>query len=184
VPVRLIDTAGIRETTDVVETMGIGRSRAAIADADIALLVIDASRPLTGDDSRLLEEVPADRRIVAINKIDLPRAIESPAVDVIGISALTGDGFDVLTDSILQRLSGESLVERDDLMITDARQHDAVRRSIEQLEGARALMLQSEFEEIILLRLRAALDAIGEVTGETLTEDILNQIFSTFCIGK
>ena len=69
-------------------------------------------------------------------------------------------------------------------MITDARQHDAVRRSIEQLEGARELMVQGEFEEIILLRLRGALAAIGEVTGETLTEDILNQIFSTFCIGK
>jgi tRNA modification GTPase len=183
-PVRLIDTAGIRETTDVVETIGISRSRAAIADADIALLVMDASQPMTVDDSRLLEQVPGERRIIAMNKIDLPRAIESLPEDSINISALTGEGFDRLTASLLHRLSGGPVVERDDLMITDARQHDAVRRSIEQLEGARELMVQDEFEEIILLRLRGALAAIGEVTGETLTEDILNQIFSTFCIGK
>jgi tRNA modification GTPase len=183
-PVRLIDTAGIRETTDVVETIGISRSRAAIADADIALLVMDASQPMTVDDSRLLEQVPGERRIIAMNKIDLPRANESLPEDSINISALTGEGFDRLTASLLHRLSGGPVVERDDLMITDARQHDAVRRSIEQLEGARELMVQDEFEEIILLRLRGALAAIGEVTGETLTEDILNQIFSTFCIGK
>jgi tRNA modification GTPase len=183
-PVRLIDTAGIRETTDVVETIGISRSRAAIADADIALLVMDASQPMTGDDSRLLEQVPAERRIIAMNKTDLPRAIESLIEGSIDISALTGDGFDVLTATLLHRLSGEAVVERDDLMITDARQHSAVRRAIEQLEGSRDLMIQGEFEEIILLGLRGALAAIGEVTGETLTDDILNQIFSTFCIGK
>ena len=183
-PVRLIDTAGIRETTDVVETIGISRSRAAIADADIALLVMDASQAITGDDSCLLEQVPGERRIIALNKIDLPRAIESLPEDSINISALTGEGFDVLTASLLHRLSGQAVVERDDLMITDVRQHNSVSRSIEQLEGARELMIRGEFEEVILLKLRGALAAIGEVTGETLTEDILNQIFSTFCIGK
>ena len=119
-PVRLIDTAGIRETTDVVETIGISRSRAAIADADIALLVLDASQPMTGDDSRLLEQVPAERRIIAMNKTDLPRAIEPLIEDSINISALTGDGFDLLTATLLHRLSGEAVVESDDLLITDA----------------------------------------------------------------
>ena len=183
-PVRLIDTAGIRETSDVVETIGISRSRSAIADADMVLLVIDASEPLTEDDARLFEQVSGERRIIAMNKTDLPRAAELPAEEAICISALTGEGFDELTATILRRLSGEAVIERDDLMITDARQHNAVRRSIEQLQGARELMVQGEFEEVILLRMRGALDAIGEVTGETLTDDILNQIFSTFCIGK
>jgi tRNA modification GTPase len=183
-PVRLIDTAGIRETTNVVETMGIQRSRAAIADADIVLLVIDASEALSEDDARLLDEVPGERRILAINKIDLPRWLESLKEEAISISALTGEGFDELTDSILQQLSGEATVERDDIMITDARQHSALRRAIEQMESARDLIIEGEFEEVILLRLRGALSAIGEVTGETLTEDILNQIFSTFCVGK
>jgi tRNA modification GTPase len=183
VPVRLIDTAGIRETTDVVETIGIERSRAAIADADITLLVLDASEPLTIDDSRLLAEVPIERRMLALNKIDLPRKMEA-LIDAIEISALTGSGFDQLTATMLERLSGSVVIERDDVMITDARQHTAIRRAIEKMEEARGLILQGEFEEIILLKLRSALSSLGEVTGETLTEDILNQIFSTFCIGK
>jgi tRNA modification GTPase len=184
-PVRLIDTAGIRETSDFVETIGIGRSRAAIADADIVLLVLDGSTPLTDDDVGLLDHIAAERRILAINKIDLPLRIETEqSADAIPISALTGEGFDKLTDAIVQRLSGDRSAERDDLMITDARQHDALRRSVASLEAARELIVAGEFEEIILLRLREALSSVGEVTGETLTEDILNQIFSTFCVGK
>jgi len=100
------------------------------------------------------------------------------------VSALTGDGFDDLTGAIFRRLAGGNSVERDDVMITDARQHEALRRGIEQLEDARAMMLAGELEEVVLLRLRGALSALGEITGETLTEDILGQIFSTFCIGK
>jgi tRNA modification GTPase len=184
VPVRLIDTAGIRETSDVVETIGIRRSRAALADADIALLILDASESLTEDDRRLLAEVTAERRIVVINKIDLPCEMESPVSDAIRISALTGSGFDELIAAMIKRLSGGGAGERDDLMITDARQHSAIRRAIEQLEDARDLIIEGELEEIILLRLRGALSSLGEVTGETLTEDILNEIFSTFCVGK
>lgn len=190
VPVRLIDTAGIRDTTDVVESIGITRSRAAIADADISLLVLDASEPLTPDDARLLERVPEERRIIALNKTDLPRGLESgslPAAtqdEAVSISAITGEGFDRLTGEIFLRLSGDRSSERDDVMITDARQYAAVRRAVEQLRDARDLMVQGELEEIVLLRLHAALAALGEVTGETLTDDILGQIFSTFCIGK
>lgn len=190
VPVRLIDTAGIRETTDVVESIGITRSRSAIADADISLLVLDASEPLTDDDAKLLEHVPEERRIIALNKTDLPRRVESGSLhaaaqdEVVAISAMTGEGFDRLTCAIFLRLSGEHSGERDDLMITDARQHAAVQHAIERLLSARDLMVQGESEEIILLRLHGALAALGEITGETLTDDILGQIFSTFCIGK
>ncbi len=189
-PVRLIDTAGIRETSDVVESIGITRSRAAIADADVSLVVLDASEPLTDDDARLLDHVPAERRIIAINKSDLPRRLDTSALeaiaqsDAIEISALTGEGFEQLTAKLFERLSGDAAVERDDIMITDARQHAAIRDSIEQLSDARELMTRGELEEIILLRLHGALHSLGQVTGETLTEDILGQIFSTFCIGK
>jgi tRNA modification GTPase len=190
VPVRLIDTAGIRETTDVVESIGVTRSRTAIADSDISLVVIDASEPLDGGDIDLLGQVNQEKRIIALNKTDLP-AVVSPrdlepgaGCDVISISALTGSGFDNLTEAIFRRLTGEQGGERDDVMITDARQEQAVRRAIEQLSDARNLIVRGELEEIILLRLHAALIALGEVAGETLTEDILGQIFSTFCIGK
>jgi tRNA modification GTPase len=196
VPVRLIDTAGIRETIDLVESIGITRSRTAIADADITLLVLDASEPLTGDDVSLLESVPESRRIIAVNKADLPNRLDDALYaatgvsvaewqsDVVSISALTGSGFDELTAIILARLSGDAAVQRDDIMITDARQYAAVTQAIAQLNAARDLMIQRELEEIILLKLHSALQSLGEITGETLTDDILGQIFSTFCIGK
>jgi tRNA modification GTPase len=195
VPVRLIDTAGIRETTDRVESIGITRSRAAIADADISLVILDASLPLHPEDLELLDSVP-DTRIIALNKSDLPNHIDERLCDETGthsgqlgdslvrISALTGSGFDELTKRIFERLSGDVAAERDDIMLTDARQHAAVRKAIEQLSDARGLLEQRELEEIVLLKLRGALAALGELTGETLNEDILGQIFSTFCIGK
>ena len=190
VPVRLIDTAGIRETTDVVESIGITRSRSAIADADISLLVLDASEPLTDDDITLLNYVPDERRIIVFNKVDLlgglqPGFLEPTRfVEVMSVSALTGEGFDKLIDAIFNRLSGDAAVERDTVMITDARQHQAIRSAIGQLEAARELLSQAELEEVVLLKLHGALFSLGEVTGETLTEDILGRIFSTFCIGK
>jgi tRNA modification GTPase len=124
------------------------------------------------------------------NKIDLmgnlkPGFLEpSEQSEVIPISALTGEGFDQLTKEIFTRLSGDKGAERDDVMITDARQHAAVKKSLEQLSSARDLMIEGELEEIVLLKLHGALQSLGEVTGETLTDDILGQIFSTFCIGK
>jgi tRNA modification GTPase len=186
----LIDTAGIRETRDIVESIGIERSRAAIADANISLLVLDASEPLTDDDIKLMDQVPGERRIIVFNKIDLmgnlkPGFLEpSEQFEVIPISALTGEGFGRLTEEIFIHLSGDKGIERDDIMITDARQHAAVKSACEQLSSARDLMIECELEEIVLLRLHGALQSLGEVTGETLTDDILGQIFSTFCIGK
>jgi tRNA modification GTPase len=189
VPVRLIDTAGIRDTTDLVESIGIDRTRAAIADADIALLVLDASEPTTADDTALLQQLAQERRVIALNKIDLPVRFEIESISTnswepLRISALTGDGFDLLTEKIFERLAGDAATERDGIMLTDARQHVAVRRAIEQLSDGSELMKRRDLEEIILLRLRSALAALGEITGETLTEDILGQIFSTFCVGK
>jgi tRNA modification GTPase len=196
VPVRLIDTAGIRETNDLVETIGITRSRGAIADADISLLVVDASRKLEREDIDLLDSIPEARRIIALNKVDLPNFLDEKLHaetgvylaelygHVVSVSALIGSGFEELTAKIFERLSGDASAERDDIMLTDARQHGAVQGAIEQLSDARALMAAGELEEIVLLKLRGGLETLGEITGETLTEDILGQIFSTFCIGK
>src|SRR5262249_13942628 len=198
IPVRLIDTAGIRETTDLVESIGIRRTREAIADADIQLLVLDASEPLTLDDTNLISQTPALSRIVVLNKTDLPPKFDVPAefrvppsggpstgtTEMMKISALTGAGFDILADQILHRLGGSDGPVRDDIMITDARQHQALRNALAYLTEACEVMSSGELEEIVLLKLRTALQAIGEITGETLNDDILSQIFSTFCIGK
>src|SRR5262249_18603303 len=210
IPVRLIDTAGIRETTDLVESIGITRTREAIADADIQFLVLDASEPLTADDKNLISQTPTQSRIIILNKTDLPQKLElaadfavqmfggsstprfgvppsggsSTAAETIKISALTGAGFDTLACCILNRLGGSEGALREDIMITDARQHQALRNALAALAEARDLIRRGELEEIVVLKLRASLQSIGEITGETLNDDILSQIFSTFCIGK
>ncbi len=189
VPVRLIDTAGIRETDDIVENMGITRSRSAIADADVVLLVLDNSEELSEDDRRLLAEVPAESRIIALNKTDIAaKLIENQADedlnDAVSISALTGNGLDELRQQIFKHLSGDAAIERDDLLVTDARQQQAIRTALIELTKARDLIVIGELEEIILLKLHGGLTALGQITGETLMDDILGQIFSTFCIGK
>jgi tRNA modification GTPase len=189
VPVRLVDTAGIRHTSDPVETIGIDRTWSAIADADMSLTVLDGSEPLTPDDHALLEAVSSEKRVLLVNKTDLPRKLDLDALSKDGdapvmASALTGEGFEQLTGALFQRLCGGHATERDDIMLTDARQHQAVERTLSRVSDARSLLTQREHEEIVLLRLREALDCLGEITGETLTEDILSQIFSSFCIGK
>jgi tRNA modification GTPase len=189
IPVRLIDTAGIRETTDLVESIGITRSREAIADADIQLLVLDASQELTLDDRDLIDQTAAASRIILINKTDLPQRIDQAALSdingkTIRISAMTGRGFDSLEDCILDRLGGSGGATGEDLLITDARQHQAIQNALATLTEARDLLSGGELEEIVILKLRASLRSIGEITGETLNDDILFQIFSTFCIGK
>jgi tRNA modification GTPase len=189
IPVRLIDTAGIRHTSDLVESIGIERTRAAIADADICVLVIDGAHPLTDDDQALLREAPPESRIVLLNKCDLPAPddfglVLEGSADPIRVSALTGQGFDDLVSALLGKVGGAVSPERDDAIITDARQHQALRSAIDSVTAAVELIEAGDLEEIVLLRLRQALSVLGEVTGETLTDDILNQIFSTFCIGK
>jgi tRNA modification GTPase len=188
VPVRLIDTAGIRETEDVVESIGVTRSRSAIADADIVLLVLDNSQALSEDDRCLLAEVPVERRIIALNKTDIGARLSETAdeslSEAVSISALTGNGLDALRQRIFTHLSGDAAIERDDLLVTDARQQQAIRAALAELTEARDLIVMGELEEIILLKLHAGLTALGQITGETLMDDILGQIFSTFCIGK
>jgi len=124
-----------------------------------------------------------------VNKTDLPNRLETNSIqagcgEAINISALTGYGFELLTGKIFDQLAGDAATERDDIMLTDARQHAAVRTAIGQLGDAGKMMKRRELEEIVLLKLRAALSSLGEITGEALTDDILGQIFSTFCIGK
>ncbi|HEY6330739.1 MAG TPA: tRNA uridine-5-carboxymethylaminomethyl(34) synthesis GTPase MnmE [Blastocatellia bacterium] len=188
IPVRLIDTAGIRETSDPIEQIGIDRSRRAIADADVSLVIFDRSEPIALEEIALLESIPKGSRLVLMNKCDLPAAgsasLGESAGTTIEVSALTGRGFDKLIGALLDLLGAGAAAEHDDAIITDARQHQAIRRATDLLSGAMELMEGGELEEIVLLRLRGALAALGELTGETLTDDILAQIFSTFCIGK
>ncbi len=183
IPVRLMDTAGIRESEDVVESLGIERSYQAVADADLTLLVVDASVPMS-DEDRVLARLLGDRRpLVVANKCDLGYALEA---DVAGarVSAVTGEGLGELKDALLRRLAPDGLVAPEDGSITSVRHEALLRESTEALQHARKAVEFHIPHEMLLLDLYAALQPIDAITGATTADDILNRIFSTFCIGK
>ena len=188
IPVSLTDTAGLREAGDRIEALGISRTQQAIADADLVVLVVDGSSNLSAEDRTALEEAKRNKHIVAVNKIDLPLALkfENQLGDestVVHLSALTGEGLEELSAAIVKPFADVDS-ESVGLMITDSRHYDLLRRAESSLEESLLLLNQNASEELVLIGLHNALKFLGEITGETTTEDILGQIFSTFCIGK
>jgi tRNA modification GTPase len=183
IPVKLVDTAGIRSSQDLVETLGIERTYQAMADADLTLLVVDLSTEFGPEDRELLEKLAERRPLLIGNKCDLPRAgAEIPAL--IEVSAVTGEGISALRECILRRLAPEGLITPESGSLTSVRHATLLRETAEALENARRAV---EFEiphEMLLLDLYAALRPMDAVTGATTADDILNRIFSTFCIGK
>jgi tRNA modification GTPase len=183
IPVKLVDTAGIRESKDLVETLGIERTYQAMADADLTLLVLDLSAELTQEDKSLVQKLQDRRPIVVGNKSDLERRL-SDFTDLIPVSAMTGEGITCLQQAILRRLAPEGLAKPESGSITSIRHEALLRESLEALENAyRAVEFQIP-HEMLLLDLYAALRPIDAITGATTADDILNRIFSTFCIGK
>jgi tRNA modification GTPase len=176
-PVRFIDTAGIRQGQDVVERLGIERSYQAIADADLTIVVLDRSASLTEDDRALLART--EPRIVVLNKSDLPREAEYDSA--IEVSAVTGAGVEELRSAILAA-AGEH--EHEPGFITSVRHAQLLRESLEALDQALRAVEFHIPHEMLLLDLYAALRPIDAITGATTADDILNRIFSTFCIGK
>ena len=187
VPVVLTDTAGLRKTSDDVETLGIERTRRAMGDADLLLLVVDASSPLGPEDEELLEQTEDTRRLVVANKSDLPTFQPLPRCvangETINVSAHTGEGLLALHEAILVKLNRTG-VEDGSLLITNARHYDLLCSAKRELELARACLRESHSEELVLAPLHNALKLLGQITGETTTEDVLTEIFATFCIGK
>lgn len=187
-PVLLIDTAGVRTTTDKVEHLGVERTRRAIADSDLTVVILDGSEPLNYEDTEVLAEVSDLPHIIALNKSDLesfnPNGRMSDAsVPVISVSAKTGAGLDALRAAILKPFADND-IQVDGLLITEARHYDLLQRTQQALETSAYLLKQQASEELVLTGLYDALRFLGQVTGETTTEDVLSQIFATFCIGK
>ena len=187
IPVSLTDTAGFREAGDKIEAIGIERTKRAIADADLLVVVIDGSCSLQEEDLEVLKEAREHPFIVAINKMDLPQV---PSVDkdfngakVVHLSALIDEGISELTAGILEPI-GSLDSEGVGFLITDSRHHDLLRRATSSLNQAGWSMDQGAGEELVLADLHNALRFLGAITGETTSEDILGEIFSTFCIGK
>jgi len=183
VPLKLVDTAGIRQGSDLVETLGIERSYQAMADADLTLLVFDLSEEVTDADRELILKLQDRRPLLVGNKSDLERRLSGIA-DLLPVSATTGAGVPELRESILRRLAPDGLAPPESGSITSIRHEQLLRESLEALGNARKAVEFQIPHEMLLLDLYAALRPIDAVTGATTADDILNRIFSTFCIGK
>jgi len=185
IPVKLIDTAGIRETTDLVETLGVERSHAAMAEADLTLLVVDLSEPETQEDRALREKLRTRQPLLVGNKCDLPARFEPrESLECVRVSAVTGDGIDALREQILARLAPTGFADPESGSITSLRHATLLEGCSDALANARRAVDFGIPHEMLLLDLYAALQPIDAVTGATTADDILNRIFSTFCIGK
>jgi tRNA modification GTPase len=179
IPVKFVDTAGIREGQDLVESLGIERSYQAMADADLTLVVVDISVPLSAEDRGLIERAQG-KRLIAGNKCDLGIVNR----DALPVSALTGQGIAELRRAILDTLAPRGRIEQEGGFITSLRHEQLLRESQEALDQARNATTLGIPHEMLLLDLYAALRPLDAITGATTADDILNRIFSTFCIGK
>ncbi|WP_447600154.1 tRNA uridine-5-carboxymethylaminomethyl(34) synthesis GTPase MnmE [Nitrospira sp. Nam80] len=191
-PVRLMDTAGIRDTRDPVEQEGIRRTRQAVEDADLVVALIDQSVALEEADRTLLRNLCGKNYIVALNKSDLPSGLQVDAYlagfldgrSSVRISASTGAGLDDLRRLIRVKLASGGLEAGDGLCVTHLRHSVSLRRTEEALLQASAALENDLTGEFVAADLRRAADALGEITGAISTDDILDRIFSEFCIGK
>ena len=186
IPLELVDTAGLRESLEEAEQLGIARSREALADAALVLVVLDATEPLNEEEHRLLEAVQGRPAIVAVNKCDLANTGEAAenvgGVPALRTSALTGDGIPALRERILALATGGAASEPG--MLTSLRHHQSIATALTALSDAEKANANAIPHEMILLDLYRALWALDSLTGQTTSDDILDLIFSTFCIGK
>jgi len=187
IPVRLVDTAGIRRALDEAERIGIRKSMEVLADADLVLVVLDSSQPITEEDMELLEQGAKRSAIVVENKSDLSSSqtsVPSSQLPRVRTSATTGEGLAALRNEILRHIGGETGAPAETGFVTSLRHQSLIREATAALKAAQAAVRNKIPHEMILLDLYNALRQLDEITGATATDDILNLIFSTFCIGK
>ena len=189
VPVCLVDTAGIRETDDTVEKIGVSRARRYLDQADIILAVIDGSRPLTDEDKDILQSAADKNVIIVLNKTDLPSVMTSQDLSTYGfpicpISASTGDGLEELKDRLLQEVLKGGFTDGPSALLTNTRHIELVRQSAEALERARQSLQDGMPLDCAVIDIRQAWDTLGSITGDTVHDDIVEEIFSRFCLGK
>lgn len=194
IPVLLTDTAGVRNARDPIETIGVARARRAAAEAELAVLVIDGADVLEDEDYALLEEFQESPAVVALNKSDLPAFDVNRIQDssfpltngtpIVSVSALTTQGLHELRAAILKPVNRNGAAIAEGLIITNARHFDLLSRAVHAIQSSEQLFDARASEDLVLVGLHNALRYLGDILGETTADDILGQIFSTFCIGK
>ena len=182
VTLNLIDTAGIHETDDYVESIGIERSRNAINKADLVLMVLDASNELDDIDKELLKLTENKKRIIILNKSDLKQKIE--IADAISVSAIRSEGMDLLSDKILEITSINSLKNMDGNYLNNNRQVALMKKAYKSLEAAKASCEMLTDVSLIEIDIKDAFDALGEITGESYPDELITALFTKFCLGK
>ena len=183
IPVRVVDTAGLRETDDEVERIGVGRTRDSVSDADIVVLVLDATAGETIEDTLLRTEMSQRPCVLVWNKWDLLADREPPA-DGLALSAATGWNLAALEDALVSLALDGQAADPEGAFVTHARHKRALQAAQERLGDAQKTLAASLPADFVSIDVRGALDALGEITGETASEDVIAEIFSKFCIGK
>lgn len=187
IPLKLIDTAGIAPTEDLIEREGILRSREYIESSDLVLLVLDGSERISDEDTMLLEDTKDLPRIIVVNKIDLPQRIDLDGLDkeiFVKVSAKYGQGIEELKKKLEDIIWKGKAPASEGAVITNIRQKQALRRTLDSVEESLKLTENNFTAELVAIELKEALDSIGEIVGEIVSDDILERIFSQFCIGK
>jgi tRNA modification GTPase len=187
IPVKLVDTAGIRHALDEAESIGIRKSMETLADADLVLVVLDSSQPYSFEDEELLSQVSGRAALVVENKADISSSqfpVLSSQLARVRTSALAGTGIENLREEILRQVGGESGQQAESGFLTNIRHQGLVRDSLAGLDAGRVAVETKTPHEMLLMDLYGALRPLDEITGATTTDDILNLIFSRFCIGK
>lgn len=187
VPLKLVDTAGIRETDDLVEQIGVERSKKALQEADLVLLVLNASEPLTDQDRSLLHLSQDSNRIILLNKTDLEQKIELEQLpaDLIPISVLTNHNIDLIEDRINQLFfDNAGLVEQDATYLSNARHISLIEKAVQSLEAVNDGLALGMPVDLLQVDLTRTWEILGEITGDAAPDELITQLFSQFCLGK
>lgn len=187
VPLKLVDTAGIRETEDIVERIGVERSRKALKEADLVLLVLNASEPLTDQDRQLLEISQDSNRIILLNKVDLPEKIEFDQLpeDYIKISVLKNQNIVQIEDRINALFfENAGLVEQDATYLSNARHISLIEKAVESLQAVNEGLAMGMPVDLLQVDLTRTWEILGEITGDAAPDELITQLFSQFCLGK
>ena len=188
IPLKIVDTAGIRHTTDKIEKAGVELALKKSKEAEFLIIVLDNGRPVDDDDIKILNESKNKKKVIVINKSDVKKEIDlnnyTDGELVVHTSAKTGKNLNSLRDSIYNVLINTTGEESSETVLTNARHKDSIKNSRKYLKSFTSLLNENESPEILSIDLKSSMDSLAEITGEVTTEDILGRIFSKFCIGK
>ncbi len=191
IPIKLVDTAGIRETDDMIEKIGVEKTKAHFNQSDMALIVFNASEPITKEDEHILDVIADKKVIIIINKVDLKQKFESeivkqklPNAPILYTSALNDVGIDKLENLIVEQILSGAITQQSNDVLTNARHYQAVNLALDNITNAEHSLEMGMPLDIVEVDLMDAYNALGEVTGKSVHEDVINRIFEKFCLGK